>query len=102
MARYGNRKKKKQNRLAMFAIALVVAALLAVLGLQTMRLKQRRDEYVTRLESIEKQLSEQEARAEELEAERLYVQTKEYIEKVARERLGLVNPDEVILKPESQ
>ena len=86
----------------MFAIALVVAALLAVLGLQTMRLKQRRDEYVTRLESIEKQLSEQEARAEELEAERLYVQTKEYIEKVARERLGLVNPDEVILKPESQ
>ena len=84
----------------MFAITLVVAALLGVLGLQTVRLKQRRDEYATKLEAIEKQMSEQEARAEELEAERLYVQTKDYIEKVARERLGLVSPDEIILKPE--
>ncbi|MCI8566417.1 MAG: septum formation initiator [Lachnospiraceae bacterium] len=100
MAKYGKRKKKKQNRLAMFAITLVVAALLGVLGLQTVRLKQRRDEYATKLEAIEKQMSEQEARAEELEAERLYVQTKDYIEKVARERLGLVSPDEIILKPE--
>ena len=47
-------------------------------------------------------MSEQQARAEELEAERLYVQTKDYIEKVARERLGLVNPDEIILKPEGE
>lgn len=102
MAKYGKRKKRKQNRLAMFAITLVVAALLGVLGLQTVRLKQRRDEYTARLEVIEKQMSEQQARAEELEAERLYVQTKEYIEKVARERLGLVNPDEIILKPEGE
>ncbi len=102
MAKYGKRKKKKQNRLAMFAITLVVAALLGVLGLQTVRLKQRRDEYAARLEAVEKQMSEQQARAEELEAERLYVQTKDYIEKVARERLGLVNPDEIILKPEGE
>ena len=52
-------------------------SLLGVLGLQTVRLKQRRDEYATKLEAIEKQMSEQEARAEELEAERLYVQTKD-------------------------
>ena len=53
MAKYGKRKKKKQNRLAMFAITLVVAALLGVLGLQTVRLKQRRDEYAARLEAVE-------------------------------------------------
>lgn len=102
MAKYGRQKKKKQNRLAMFAITLVVAALLAVLGLQTMRLEQRRDEYNTRRAAVEKQLDEQKARAEDLEAERLYVQTTDYIEKMARERLGLVNPDEIILKPEGE
>lgn len=100
MARYGKKKKRKQNRLAMLGITLVVLALLAVLGLQTVRLKQRRDEYADRLTSIEKQLSEQEERAADLEAERLYVQTRQYVEKVAKERLGLVNPDEIILKPQ--
>ena len=33
-----------------------------------------------------------------LEEKRVYVQTKQYIEKVAKEKLGLVNPDEIILK----
>lgn len=102
MAKYGKQKKKKQNRLAMLAITLVVVALLVVLGLQTVRLEQRRDEYNTRRAAVEKQLAEQKARAEDLEAERLYVQTTDYIEKMARERLGLVNPDEIILKPEGQ
>ena len=37
-------------------------------------------------------------RAEDLEEKRVYVQTKQYIEKVAKEKLGLVNPDEIILK----
>ena len=35
-----------------------------------------------------------------LEEHRVYVQTKEYIEKVAKEKLGLVNKDEILLKPE--
>ena len=100
MARYGKKRKRKQNRLAMFGITLVVLALLAVLGLQTVRLEQRRDGYTDRLTSIERQLSEQEERAADLEAERLYVQTRQYVEKVAKERLGLVNPDEILLKPE--
>ena len=29
----------------------------------------------------------------------MYVQTKQYVEKVAKEKLGLVNRDEVLLKP---
>ena len=30
---------------------------------------------------------------------RVYVQTKQYIEKVAKEKLGLVNRNEILLKP---
>ena len=29
----------------------------------------------------------------------VYVQTKQYIEEIAKQKLGLVNPDEILLKP---
>ena len=35
----------------------------------------------------------------QLEEYRVYVQTKQYIEKVAKEKLGLVNRNEILLKP---
>ena len=51
-----------------------------------------------REENLRAQVEEEKKRAEDLEEERVYVQTKQYIEKVAKEKLGLVNPDEIILK----
>lgn len=99
MARYGKKKKRKQNRLAMFAITLVVTALVCVLGFQTVQLKQKSDQYAEKLASIERQLDEQEVRAADLETRRIYTQTKQYIEQEAKSKLGLVNPNEIILIP---
>ena len=39
------------------------------------------------------------SRAEELKEYEVYVQTKQYIEEVAKQKLGLVKPDEILLKP---
>ena len=44
-------------------------------------------------------MAEESKEAEELAQEQIYVQTKEYIEKMAKEKLGLVYPDEILLKP---
>ncbi len=41
-------------------------------------------------------------RSKELEEYRIYVQTKQYIEEVAKQKLGLVNPDEILLKPKKK
>ena len=40
-----------------------------------------------------------ELKVRELEEYRVYVQTKQYIEEIAKQKLGLVNPDEILLKP---
>ena len=56
-------------------------------------------EYEIRLENLTAQKEEEEQRALDLEEERKYVQTKEYIKEVAKEKLGLVDPDEILLKP---
>ena len=45
------------------------------------------------------QVEAEEERARELEEYKIYVTTKQYAEEAAKEKLGLVNPDEILLKP---
>ena len=58
-----------------------------------------RDRYQAKEEALAKQVEQEKARANELEEYRVYVQTKQYIEEVAKQKLGLVKPDEILLKP---
>ena len=44
------------------------------------------------------QLEEEEQRTQEIEELKKYVQTKKYVEEVAKERLGLVYEDEILFK----
>ena len=99
MAGYGRKKKRGKNRLTMCSIALVVIMLMCVLGYQTVLVQRKSDQYAERLATIERQLEEQEARAADLEAQRIYTQTKQYIEQEAKAKLGLVNPNEIVLIP---
>ena len=71
-----------------------------VLNNQVRMLKQKQAGYQERIESLTKQVEAESKRSEQLEQYRIYVQTKEYVEKVAKEKLGLVKQDEILLKPE--
>ena len=68
-------------------------------------------ERATSLHAKSKQLAETEKSMElrveqakqeqtELDAQEKYMQTNEYIEDVAKDKLGLVHPDELVIKPE--
>lgn len=96
------RKKKRENlnnRMALLGVTLVVLSLAVVVHLKAIDLKQKDLNYQIREENLTAQVDAEEKRAAELEEYRVYVQTKQYIEKVAKEKLGLVNRDEVLLKP---
>ena len=96
------RKKKKErlnNRMALMGVTLVVMSRAAAVHLKGIELRQKDADYRYREEELAAQVAAEEARAQELEEYRIYVQTKEYIEKVAKEKLGLVNKDEILLKP---
>ena len=99
----GNTRRKKRdrwgNRMAIMGITLVVASLAVVVNLKSTSMRKKELEYQIREEALEKQKTEEENRARELEEYRVYVQTKQYIEEIAKQKLGLVNPDEILLKP---
>ncbi len=97
------RKTKKKdrwgNRLAIVGITLVVASLALVVNVKSTSMKKKDLEYQAREAALIKQVEQEENRANELEEYRVYVQTKQYIEEVAKQKLGLVKPDEILLKP---
>ena len=96
------RRKKRDrwgNRMAIMGMTLVVASLAVVVNLKSTSMRKKELEYQIREETLEKQKAEEENRARELEEYRVYVQTKQYIEEIAKQKLGLVNPGEILLKP---
>ena len=99
----GNTRRKKRdrwgNRMAIVGITVVVASLAVVVNLKSTSMRKKELEYQIREEALEKQKTEEKNRARELEEYRVYVQTKQYIEEIAKQKLGLVNPDEILLKP---
>lgn len=77
----------------------VVVVFCLCIGVRIYSLKAERDELEARQEMLEKQIKSEEQRAQELEALEKYMQTRKYMEDVAREKLGLVYPDEILIEP---
>lgn len=97
-----NRRKRREragNKMALIGITFVVISMGIAINIRGSVLKTKNHEYQVRQEILSRQVEAEEKRAEELEEKRVFVQTKQYIEQIAKEKLGLVNPDEILLKP---
>ncbi len=95
-------KKNRQLRKFRFAITIVIAIIIClVINYQRINLKKKQLEYNNKITRLDVRLDEEKARSEEIEEFKAYVQTKQFAEDVAREKLGLVYPNEIIFK-ESQ
>ena len=64
-----------------------------------LNLKKSDLDYQQKEQQLEAQLRDEEERTKKLEEYKVYVKTKQFAEEVAKEKLGLVNPDEILLKP---
>ncbi len=94
-----NRGEKETHRSnASWVVVLFMLVFLPAVGFhvwnQSRVLKELKAEEAT----LQAQLSEEQARSIELEKQQEYYTSDSYIEKVAREQLGLVKPDEVVFK----
>lgn len=103
MAGAGNKQRRRKERVgrrsAVLAVAVAVGSIAMVISVRVRSLREQERIYKERIQSIQTEYEAESERAQALEEYRIYVQTKQYIEKVAKEKLGLVKPDEIILKP---
>lgn len=94
----GRRRPSRSNRRGMVSIAAVVLVLLVGLLVQSQKLSARNTQYEVRKAELEQQIRDEEIRAGEIVKMKDYVDSPEYIEKIAREKLGLVYEDETIFQ----
>jgi len=94
------REERTTNRAAIFTVALIVGCLAIVVSIKNSSLRKKVDLLSDKQQTITEQIEMEEERKADLEEEQVYFQTKDYIEKTAKEKLGLVNSDEVIIRPE--
>ena len=94
-------RKRKQNRLAMLSITIVVAMLLTVVSINSWRLREKQNSYIEQEEALQKQIDEQDQRTQDLEELKKYTQTKKYAEEVAKDKLGMVYNDEIVFKSDN-
>ena len=101
---WNSKKKKKKkigyNSLGMLAIALVVLVLLGGLMLKSNDLQERLTVYDAKAATLEQQIEDEKDRTEEIDKLKRYMETDEYTEEVAREKLGLVKDNETVFKKE--
>jgi cell division protein DivIC len=83
----------------LIGITMVVLSLAVVVNIGASSLKEKDREYQRREANLESLLASEKDRAAQLEEERILVQTKQNVAKIAREKLGLVEQDEIVIKP---
>ena len=86
--------------MALIGITTVVLSLAVVVNIGASSLREKDLEYQAREQNLEKLEAKEVARTAQLEEYRVYVQTKQYVEKGAKEKLGLVKKDEILFKAE--
>ena len=84
----------------MVAIAAVVMVLLVGLLVQSQKLSAQNVKYAEKKENLEQQIKDEEIRADDIENKKDNIDSPEYIEKIARDKLGLVYKDEILFKAE--
>ena len=89
-----------QHKISVVSISCVIALLTGVLFVGSISLREKNENYKVQEAELQSQLQQEEQRAEEIEALESYVGTDEYIEDVSKEKLGLINPNEILFKAE--
>lgn len=102
-ARKKKRKKRIRigSRLTVGGISAVLIILVVVMMIQTGNQSQIYDTYKERDQELQKMSEEESERTKEIEELKEKINTDEYIEEIAIEKLGLVPKDEIIFEEEN-
>lgn len=98
-AKQRRRAKITKNIATLVIVVGIISVITTLLELQIRDLNRRFQKQSQKIEAVQEQINEEQRRMELLTQRENYMKTKEYIEDIAKEKLGLVYPDEILLKP---
>ena len=91
-------RRSSKKRGGTLSVAVIVVAFLIVMIFQIVQLKNKETAYVQQTAELNKQLKEETERTDEINALADYMQSDQYIEDMAKSKLGLAYDNEIIFK----
>lgn len=89
-----------QHKRSVVIIYTVLGMLAAMLAVNSVSLYAKNEVYKQQEAELKAQIEEQKVRSDKVEEYKEYIKTDDYIKDVAEEKLGLVDPDEILFRPE--
>lgn len=90
----------RRHKRSVVIVSFIVIMLAGMLGFHSIELYAKNQTYKAQEAELQAQIEEEEQRTEEIEEYQAYVQSDEYIKDIAEEKLGLVDPNEIIFQSE--
>ena len=97
MGRYRKR-KKKENRMGKLCVSGIVFMFLIVMSIQIVKLYKEDQTYIAKEKELNEQLEDATEEQQQLADYEQYTQSQQYIEAVAKSKLGLVYNNEIVFK----
>ena len=91
-------KKRKRKNAGTVSITIIVLAFLAVMAVQICKLKQKDSDYQAKEAELQQEKQDETQRSSELDDLEEYMKSSQYIEDVAKSKLGLTYKNEIIFK----
>ena len=89
-----------EHKLSILLISSVIIILGITLSVASISLNAKNREYITQEAELRRQLEAEQVRAEENDELENYVGSDQYVEDVAKDKLGLVYPNEILFEAE--
>lgn len=91
-------RRRVKRRGGTLSVSIIVIAFLVVMIVQVVQLKQKEAAYAQQKAELEKQYTEESERSDEIQGLEQYMQSDQYIEDIAKSKLGLAYDNEIIFK----
>lgn len=99
----GTRRRKKQLQRHKRSVLTVISALLLLVGVvsvNSVSLQTKNEAYKEQTAELKRLIAEEDRKAEDIAEYEKYVKTDEYVEYIAKEKLGLAHSNEILFKAE--
>ena len=91
-------RRKNENRTGRICITCIVLVFAVVMSLQIIKIYQKGQEYQAKQQELEVQLAEEQQRQEDLQDYEAYTKSQQYVEDIAKSKLGLLYKNEIVFK----
>ncbi|MCR5587419.1 MAG: septum formation initiator family protein [Lachnospiraceae bacterium] len=98
-------RRKSRNKLAASTVAgilFLVLVVSVVFGVKTYALEKQKTEYQAQYRELKEEQAELKENDEEIKEYEDYTKSKKYMENVARQKLGLAYPGEIVFEPDEE